>query len=180
MKTLKFTFFIFLLFLLIIACSSDDSVPQVRTESFTIKADSISVQEFPETEGDALELYGRMSSTITVDGESEEFILWERNRDFFDSVGTEAFLINSEGSEYTVTLTEEEMQNGAKFGFYSQLYDKDPDGNDDDYLGNKSGFFLAQQFIDFTDARNPFPIGYQLTEFDGINIFVWFSVERIR
>ena len=41
-------------------------------------------------------------------------------------------------------------------------------------------FFLAQQFIDFTDARNPFPIGYQLTEFDGINIFVWFSVERIR
>ena len=60
MKTLKFTFFIFLLFLLIIACSSDDSMPQVRTETFTIKADSISVQVFPETEGDALELYGRM------------------------------------------------------------------------------------------------------------------------
>ncbi len=180
MKTLKFTSFIFLLFLLIIACSSDDSVPEVRSESFIIKADSITVREFPDTEGDALELYGRISSTISVDGKSEESILWERNRDFFDSVGTEAFLINSEGSEYTVTLTEEEVQNGAKFGFYVQMYDRDPDGNDDDYLGNKSGFVSAQQFIEFTDVRNPFPIGYGLSEFDGIYMLVWFSVERIR
>ena len=89
-------------------------------------------------------------------------------------------MINTEGSEYTVTLTEEEIQNGAKFGFYVQMYDRDPDGNNDDYLGNKSGFISAQQFIDFTDVINPFPIGYGLNEFDGIYTLVWFSVERIR
>ena len=179
MKTSKLAIVI-LVMLIIVACSNNDISLESKPESFKIKADSIKVREFPASEGNALELYGRISSTITVDGESEEFILWERNRNFFDSVGMEAFLINSESSEYTVTLTEEEMQNGVKFGFYVQLYDKDPDGNDDDYLGNKSGFISVQQFIEFTDTRNPFPIGYGLTEFDGISILVWFSVEHIK
>lgn len=179
MKTSKFAIVI-LVMLIIVACSNNDISLESKPESFKIKADSITVREFPASEGNALELYGRISSTITVDDKSEEFILWERNRDFFDSVGTEAFLINSEGSEYRITLTEEEVQNDAKLGFYVQLYDKDPDGNNDDFLGNKSGFISVQQFIEFTETRNPWPIGYGLTEFDGIYILVWFSVEYIK
>jgi len=180
MKTLKFTSFIFLLFLLSIACSSDDSAPEVRTESFKIKAVAINVLELPDTEGDALELYGRISSTVTVDGESEEHILWDKNRDFFESVGTEGFLINSEGSEFTLTLTEEEMQNNAEFAFYAQMYDRDPDGNPDDYLGNELRSQFARVFREVSDENNPYIFDFRLREFNGIYVRVRFSVEHIR
>ncbi|NAS31843.1 hypothetical protein GTQ40_12725 [Flavobacteriaceae bacterium R38] len=182
MKTLKFAATVLLLLVLNVSCSSDDSSPEPEpsTASFKIKAVSITARQFPDTEGDALELYGRISSTVTVDGESEELILWDRNRDFFESIGTEAYLINSEGSEVTLTLTEEELQNNAEFAFYAQMYDRDPDGNIDDYLGNELRSQFARVFTTISDENNPALFDFRLREFSGIDVRVRFSVEHIR
>jgi len=180
MKTLKFVTVILVLFSLAVACSSDDSVPEPQTESFRLKAVSIRAQQFPDTEGDALELYGRISTTVPVDDTTKEHILWEKNRNFFEPVGTEAFLINSEGSEIVVTLREEELQNGAEFMFYAQMYDRDPDGNNDDYLGNELRPQIAQVFTTLSDDANPAQFTFRLREFTGVDVRVTFSVEHIR
>ena len=177
MKTLKSTTIILLLFFLIVGCSSDDSTS--RTESFKIKAVSITATDFPSTEGDALELYGRISTQLAYDDVTEEHILWQRNRDSFVEAGRRKdVLINSEGSEYTFTLTEEQFQNGS-FSFYTQMFDRDPDGNDD-YLGNELGSAAVKEFMSLPDDDNPNYFSFRLVEFNGVDVRVRFSVEHIR
>jgi len=180
MKTLKFTIFISVLLAFPTACSTDDGILEPQTESFKVKAVSIVSRQFPDTEGEALELYGRISTTIAVGDTTEEHILWERNRDFFESIGTQEFLINSEGSEHTFTITQDEILNGAEFRFYTQMYDRDPDGNIDDYLGNELRSQFVQVFRTVSNENNPVEFEFRLTEFTGVDVRVRFSVEHIR
>ena len=154
MKTFKFTTII-LLMLITAACSNDDNSLESKPESFRVKAVSLTARLFPASEGNALELYGRISFTKTVNGNTEERILWQRNRDYYESIGTVPFLINSEGSEQIFTLTEEELQNDAKLSFYAQMYDQDPTGDTDDYLGNELKSQFANFFANVSDLDNP-------------------------
>ncbi|MBW1294816.1 hypothetical protein [Aquimarina litoralis] len=180
MKKLKFTTIVLSLFSLTISCSIDDSTPEPQTESFKVKAVSIVARQFPDTEGEALELYGRISTTLAIGDNTVEHILWDRNRDFFESVGAQEFLINSEGSEHTFTLTEDELRDGAEFRFYTQMYDRDPDGNIDDYLGNELRSQFVRVFSTVSNENNPVVFDFRLTEFTGVDVRVRFSVEHIR
>lgn len=163
---------------MILGCSSDDIESGSNKESFKIKAVSITAHEFPSTEGDALELYGRISTQLAYDDVTEEHILWERTRDFYEEVNEQGFIINSEGSERTFTLTEEQFQNGS-FSFYTQMYDRDPDGNDD-YLGNELNSATVKGFGALPDEDNPLEFVFELTEFDEVEVHVRFYIEHIR
>ncbi|WP_340201438.1 hypothetical protein [Ascidiimonas sp. W6] len=176
MKTTIIKFLFTVVLISAISCTSDDGVTQ---ESFRVKAVAILAPEFPSAEGDALELYGRISTVLTIGDETDEHFLWERNRDFYESVGTQEFLINSEGSERIFTVTEDELRSGAEFGFYTIMYDRDPDGNDD-YLGNELRFQRVGIFSIIDDENNPVEFDFQLTEFSGVKVLVRFSVEHIR
>jgi len=159
MKTLKFKFItkcLMLLFLTInFACTVEDDTPEVKTASFKVKAAAMLSDNFPSTEGAGIEVYGTISTILVVDPNidpdtplpndiGDQRILWTRTSSNWELVGSAEYVINSEGSEQTFTLTEEEINNGARILIYAKLWDKDPDGNPDDYLG--------ETFLEFSAA----------------------------
>ena len=59
------------------------------------------------------------------------------------------------------------------------MFDRDPDG-DDDYLGNELRSQFARLFAEISDENNPVLFDFRLTEFNGVDVRVRFSVEHIR
>tara|TARA_R110002049_G_scaffold55337_3_gene153619 strand:+ start:18659 stop:19207 length:549 start_codon:yes stop_codon:yes gene_type:complete len=176
----------FLLKLLIIAllssCSSDDEAPEAeKTESFRIKAITIRADEMTSTEGDVLEIYGTLWANLKYSDRIDERILLNRTRSNWVPVGLTETSITFEDTEHIFTLTEEEIRSGARLRLLAKLWDKDPDGNPDDYLGNGSVYILAGPITVVTDENNPFRSrSIRLTYEDGIIVIVDFTIEHIR
>ncbi|WP_340201446.1 hypothetical protein [Ascidiimonas sp. W6] len=129
------------------SCTVEDDViePEVK-ESFKVKAAAMLADNIPSNEVGALEIYGKISAVLVLDpyakpeiplpsDSGEELVLWTRSSSNFESVGSAETVINSEGSEQTFTVTEEQINNGARILIYTKLWDNDPPGNPDDYLG---------------------------------------------
>jgi len=181
MKTIHFLFTL-LIITLLCSCSSDDESPEpIKKESFRVKAVSMLATQIPSTEGSALEVYGTIGTKrILTDDTVDERVLWTRNSTNWESVGSAETVINSEGSEQIFTLTEEEIRDGALIEVYTNMMDKDPDGNPDDFLGEAAIFNRAGIFTIMADRDMPVPIQLTLNEFDGIKLIVRFTVEHIR
>tara|TARA_R110002049_G_scaffold55337_3_gene153616 strand:+ start:16826 stop:17407 length:582 start_codon:yes stop_codon:yes gene_type:complete len=183
MKTLKFKSITkcLLLLLLIInfACTvEDDTSEPIKKESFRVKAVAMIASEFPSTEGNELEIYGEIKTRLTIGDKADERTLWTRNIENWVPVGSTEHIINSEGSEVTFTLTEEELNDGARIEYQAIMWDKDPDGNPDDYLGKESSSTRA---IIYTELPNNKTRGsLVLKEFNGITLVVRITVEHIR
>lgn len=183
MKTLQFksTTKCLLLVLLILnfACTVEDDAPEpVKTESFRVKAVAMIASEFPSTEGDVLEIFGEIKTRVTVGDQADERTLWTRNTSNWEPVGSTEYVINSEGSEAVFTLTEEEINDGARIEYEAIMWDKDPDGNPDDYLGKES---TSSRAIIYTELPNNETRGsLVLREFNGITFVVRITVEHIR
>ena len=159
----------------------DDRPDPIKKESFKVKAVAMLSTKFPASEGDELEIYGTISTrkilgdngNMVINGEGDEQILWKRNTINWVGVGSAETVINSEGSEHIYTITEEELTDGASIWFYAEMWDKDPDGNPDDYLG-ETYFQVSAQLLDVDK-----PNYYQLTLFkNNITLLVRFIIER--
>ena len=181
MKTTHFLLKL-LMITLLCSCSSDNESPlAAEEESFRVKAIGLFAYQMPPTEGGALEVYGTMSTKkILGDDTVEERILWERNRSNWVSVGSSVTDLNSEGSEYVFTLTEDEIRDGAEIEVNVNMMDKDPDGNPDDFLGEESKLNPVGIIIISADQDEPMDVQLILDDFNGITLLVRFSIEHIR
>jgi hypothetical protein len=181
MKTTHFLFKL-LIITLLCSCSSDDEALEAeKTESFRIKAITILADEITSTEGDVLEVYGTLTAILKYSDRSDERFLLNRTRANWVPVGLTETSIAFEDAEHVFTLTEEEIRSGAYLMLTAKLWDKDPDGNPDDYLGNGHLDFLAGPITVVTDENNPFRTrSIRLTYEDGIIVKVNFTIEHIR
>jgi len=161
------------------SCTVEDDTPEpIKTESFKVKAVAMIASEFPSTEGDVLEIFGEIKARVTVGDQADERTLWTRNTSNWEPVGSTEYVINSEGSEVVFTLTEEELNDGARIEYEAIMWDKDPDGNPDDYLGKHS---TSSRAIIYTELPNNETRGsLVLKEFNGITLVVRITVEHIR
>lgn len=178
MKTTHFSL-ILLTVALLCSCSSDDVVQEtIKEESIRIKAIELYAKNFPDTEGDALEIYGTITAKLILSDSSNEQILWQRSRDNYQSLGY--MNISSEEFEHVFTLTEEEITNGALIEVKANMWDKDPDGNPDDFLGENTESFEASWATLLANDNNPTGKVIALDSFEGVEFLVYFTIEHIR
>ncbi|WP_340201436.1 hypothetical protein [Ascidiimonas sp. W6] len=179
MKTTHFLLKILMISLLC-SCSSDDQAAEAeKTESIRIKIVGLEAYRFPASEGDVLEVYGTISTKLELGGGSDEQILWERSRENYEQIGPYTG-INSEESEHVFTIAKEKINSDAMIEVNANLWDKDPDGNPDDFLGEKTLRFEAGWPTSFTDDDNPTRRVILLDRFDGIIFWVYVTIEHIR
>jgi hypothetical protein len=180
MKTLKTTVCCLLLCIMAISCSSSEddlqSEPE-KTQSFRVKAEWLWATQFPSTEGAELEVYGKVGTQLIKGNFTEDRVLWERDRDNWVGVGNAQTTITSQTIETVLTFTEEEIANDARIGIYAELWDRDPDGNPDDFLGNESQSSRVFVYLQTSNLLTEHNLG--LTEFSGINMVVRISVEEL-
>jgi len=178
MKTIHFLFKL-LMITLLCSCSSDDEVVEpVKKESIRIKAIELYAKKIPDTEGDALEVYGTITAKLILNDSSNEQILWQKSREYYQSLGYAN--ISSEEFEHVFTLTEEEIKNGALIEVKANMWDKDPDGNPDDFLGENIERFEASWATLLANDNNPTGKVITLDRFEGIEFLVFFTIEHIR
>lgn len=179
MKTLKITTLVLTLFCFILGCSSDESSPELKTESFIVKPYAFYGLFIAQTEGEKLEVYGTISAKIIFkDGSiKEERILWQRDRDSFVAVGRrEDVLINSEENDLLFRLTEDEIQSKeALLEIVFSMWDYDPDGNDD-FIGENGAPILLKRH--FNDEENLVEVNPFVKDRNGV-LIVRFKIERI-
>ena len=177
MKTLKVTTLVLVVLSLTLGCSSDDNTVEASTVSYKITAISITANSFPASEGDALELYGEMSTTLSYEDVIDEHVLWERGSDSYESIGTQEYLINTEDSEHTFKLTEEQALN-ATLQIFTSIYDENSDGTDD-FLGYEVVSHRVFNMDKLLDIGNPLEFNVSLKELSGVEVRVRFSIRRI-
>jgi len=181
MKNIK-TYMVNLLILAaLFSCSSDDEMSEVKNQSIRIKAVALIAPNFPSTEGDVLEVYGTISTKLVVLNEkSDERILWSRTSSNWEPVGRIETSIASEDTEHVFTVTEEEIKN-TSIEFHAKMWDKDPDGNPNDYLGESIKSFQIDDFdtVSLIEEGTLFPVQLMLNDFDGITLLVRCTAEYI-
>tara|TARA_R110002049_G_scaffold55337_3_gene153617 strand:+ start:17449 stop:17991 length:543 start_codon:yes stop_codon:yes gene_type:complete len=175
--------FILKLFIItvLLSCSSDDEMTEVKTQSVRIKAVALIAPNFPSTEGDVLEVYGTISTKLVVLNEKGDVrILWSRTSSNWEPVGRIETSIASEDTEHVFTVTEEEIKN-TSIEFHAKMWDKDPDGNPNDYLGESIKSFQIDDFdtVSLIEEVTLFPVQLMLNDFDGITLLVRFTAEYI-
>jgi hypothetical protein len=181
MKTTHYFVQLCMLMILLSCSSTDDSTETQQKESFRVSAVGMLATQFPASEGDELEVYGTIAvRLIYTDDTVEERILWQRNRDRWEAVGPAETSINSEGSAQVLTLSEDEVRDGTLIEVYANIYDRDPDGNPDDFLGQTSIANRAGIYTIVPDRDQPVPVQLTLNEFEGITLLVRFTIEHIR
>ncbi len=179
---MKRTHFILKLFIItvLLSCSSDDEMTEVKTQSVSIKAVALIAPNFPSTEGDVLEVYGFISTKLVVLNEkSDERILWNRDQANWAPVGSIETSIVSEDTEHVFTITEEEIKN-TSIEFRAKMWDKDPDGNPNDFLGESIKSFQIDNLNTVSiNEGTLFPVQLMLNDFEGITLLVRFTAEYI-
>ena len=165
---------------LFISCITEDDVPETKVRAIRVKAVALLATEFPSSEGNVLEVYGFISTKFVVlNKKNEERILWIRDPLNWEPVGRAETMINSADAEQIFLITDEDIQNEASLEFYAKMWDKDPDGNPDDYLGETVQSFQIGNRTNITFKDKIYPIQIRLRQFDGITLLVRFTVEYL-
>jgi len=169
--------------LLLFSCSTDDKMPEVKTQSIRIKAVALIAPDFPTTEGDVIEVYGAIAARVIVEGDRiEERILWQRDSESYERVGSIETSIASQDTEHVFTITNEEIENTTvRIEFDAKMWDKDPEGNPDDYLGWVIEPVLLEEIntVSINEEGTLFPVQLRLNFFDGITLLVRCTIEYV-
>ena len=183
MRIIWFTTIILVLPLLIIGCSSDDGISDSdKKESFKIKVVGIEATQMPSSEGGILEVYGTIRAKVIFpdNGERDEHILWSRDANNWIPIGLAETVIDSEDSEYVISLTEDEILEGALIEIYVYMEDKDPEGNPDDFIGSSTVLNSASAFTMVSDTDNPVLMQFNLIANTQMRLLVRFTIEHLR
>jgi hypothetical protein len=160
------------------SCSSDDASVAPSGLGVRVKAVAMLATQFPASEGEELEIYGTISTKLVVPGgKEEERMLWARDRNRWIPVASSETVINEEGSAHTFIFSEADINNEASLEFYARMWDRDPDGNPDDFLGEALQSFQVVMPEDPDDYNTLFPVQLSLRDSEGITLLVRFTVE---